>query len=114
MLARSVPATAAPALGQEPFGWRRRIRASEIERVLGSDFADELLGPAGVVVNEPVRFVGRGGRDFLSGADGDDELRGGDGADRLIGGPGDDLLVGGPGFDVCRGGPGADEVRCEG
>lgn len=57
-----------------------------IENVLGSDFADVIIGDAGANV--------------LNGGIGTDRLEGGLGADRLIGGLGADILIGGAGNDV--------------
>jgi hypothetical protein len=70
-------------------------RAS-IENVIGTPFADTL--------------VGNDGPNVLSGDDGDDTLVGGGGNDTLLGGAGDDLLSGGPGADTFDGGPGNDKV----
>ena len=57
-----------------------------IENLVGSVFADLLIGDAGV--------------NRLSGGDGDDYLVGGDGDDYLIGGLGADVLVGGNDTDT--------------
>lgn len=58
---------------------------SGVERVIGSYFAD--------------RIVGSGANDNLFGLDGADTLEGGAGDDALIGWYGPDALDGGPGFD---------------
>jgi Ca2+-binding RTX toxin-like protein len=78
-------------LGQDPYGWRRWVLAYEFERVLGSPFADQLLGPDD---ETPVRMRGGDGPDVLRGGDGDDVLRGGAGFDACTGGSGVDLLSG--------------------
>ncbi|MGK9232265.1 M10 family metallopeptidase C-terminal domain-containing protein, partial [Inquilinus limosus] len=69
-------------------------RLVNIENVIGSKFADTLIGNAGVNV--------------LSGAAGDDTLAGGGGADTLDGGAGLDILLGNAGKDTLSGGAGAD------
>ncbi len=76
------------------------------EAVLGSRFADRLLGDGG-----PNALDGGAGNDWIDGRDGDDRLRGGRGADRVLGGAGDDLLLGGAGNDRIQGGPGRDTCR---
>ena len=68
---------------------------SEIERVDGSQFDDELRGTGGT---EHLR--GAGGNDLLAGRGGDDMLEGGTGDDRLRPGLGDDWAYGWLGRDV--------------
>ena len=65
---------------------------TNVENVLGSQFADTLTGDAG--------------NNTLDGGGGDDKLSGGDGADYLIGGDGNDTLTGGNGADYLDGGAG--------
>ncbi|MCD6022740.1 MAG: Hemolysin-type calcium-binding region, partial [Actinomycetia bacterium] len=100
-------------LGKPTFGPRKWLTAFEMERVLGSNFDDVMLGPAGPGASDPTRFLGFDGRDVLKGAAGPDLLvggagadtvRGDDGADSLWGKRGSDLLDGGSGPDVLRGG----------
>ena len=67
-----------------------------IERYIGSEHDDTLLG--------------RAGADFLAGEAGDDFLAGLNGPDTLIGGAGNDTLQGGFGADVLDGGDGIDTV----
>jgi len=82
-----------------------------VEEVLGSQFADTLIGndennrPWGCVGDDQIR--GGGGNDDLAGGAGNDALLGRDGDDHLNGGAGNDLLNGGPGIDACEGGGGA-------
>ena len=71
-----------------------------IENLLGSSYADTLLGDAGA--NE------------LNGGAGDDILDGAAGADSLIGGDGNDVLIGGAGVDSFDGGDGVDTVSYAG
>ena len=66
-----------------------------IEGVIGSAFADSLIGGG-----ERNIFYGEGGNDGLSAFGGDDVLYGGDGKDRLNGGTGNDELRGGTGTDT--------------
>jgi Ca2+-binding RTX toxin-like protein len=120
-------------MGQPTSGPRRWLTTYEVERVLGSDFDDTILGAVGS--EEPKEFLGflgrdvlnggagpdllvggggpdtirgRGGADMLSGWAGADTLGGGSGPDVLHGGSGNDVLRGGLGADVCDGGPGDD------
>jgi Ca2+-binding RTX toxin-like protein len=93
-------------------------RYSQIEGLVGSSFADVLLGN-----NGGNRLEGGAGNDQLFGLDGADTLLGGDGGDLLDGGArndvleggaGDDTLVGGAGSDILRGGAGFDVGRYAG
>ncbi|BCW90204.1 hypothetical protein sos41_33720 [Alphaproteobacteria bacterium SO-S41] len=65
-----------------------------IENIMGSAFADLL--------------VGDGGNNIVNGGAGNDFVFGGIGADSLFGGAGDDQVQGGPGADVIDGGDGND------
>jgi Ca2+-binding RTX toxin-like protein len=76
---------------------------SGIENLVGSAFADVLLGD-----DQANRLSGGAGNDILVDFGGSDVLIGGLGADLLVGGTGNDVLVGGAGGDVLRGGLGAD------
>jgi Ca2+-binding RTX toxin-like protein len=77
----------------------------DVERVIGSAFADTLTaGPASAVLE------GRGGNDRLTGGPGHDLLLGGDGNDTLDGGAGRDQLDGGAGNDILKGGAGNDTL----
>ena len=67
---------------------------SQIENILGSNYADLLIGD--------------GTANNLSGGAGDDSLYGGAGSDSLFGGDGNDLLQGGAGADRVEGGAGID------
>ncbi len=93
-----------------------------IERVIGSNFIDNIEGSAsddnislgrgndiasGGAGNDILE--GGGGNDQLAGGIGDDFIEGGDGADILDGGDGFDILTGGLGDDILRGGLGDDE-----
>ena len=88
---------------------------SSIESLLGSLYADMLVGDTGNNY-----LAGNGGNDTLSGGDGFDTLDGGDGndslsgmsqADLINGGNGDDFLGGGKGFDTLNGGEGNDTLQ---
>jgi Ca2+-binding RTX toxin-like protein len=63
-----------------------------IERVAGSDGADELHAPAASRV--PYEIRGNGGDDAISGSDGPDVLIGGEGVDTVDGGAGHDTCGG--------------------
>ena len=78
---------------------------SSIERVVGTDLADELVGNSSVNVLE-----GGGGDDLIDGGAGNDLLLGGFGTDKILGGSGNDVLVGGHGNDKLDGGSGTDTV----
>jgi Ca2+-binding RTX toxin-like protein len=111
-------------MGQPTSGPLKWLTTLEVERVLGSDFDDTILGT--VDGGEPKEFFGFLGRDVLTGGAGADLLAGGGGSDRirgrggvdrlsglagsdtLWGGSGPDVLKGGPGNDVLKGGLGAD------
>ncbi|WP_430464653.1 Hint domain-containing protein [Tabrizicola sp.] len=67
---------------------------SQIENILGSNYADLLTGD--------------GNANTLTGGAGDDSLFGGAGSDQLFGGDGNDLLQGGAGSDRLEGGAGVD------
>ncbi len=67
---------------------------SNIENLIGSAFADTLIGDDGANT-----ISGGAGFDWLEGGDGDDTLDGGAHADNLFGGNGNDTLNGGEGFD---------------
>lgn len=60
-------------------------RFVSIERVIGSNYADEITGNSGA--------------NTIYGGDGDDRLDGGAGDDVLVGGLGADILTGGSGYD---------------
>jgi Ca2+-binding RTX toxin-like protein len=82
-------------------------RATEIEQVVGTRYADTITGSStladglwGGPGNDVVS--GLGGADRLFGDAGADRLYGGDGTDRLVGGTGADRLDGGAQVDVCR------------
>lgn len=86
----------------------------DVERVLGSAFADTLtsgdlgdflVGNAGDDV-----LIGNGGKDQLEGGDGNDIIYGGDDGDFIDGGQGADLIYGGAGSDNILGGYGADRI----
>ena len=68
---------------------------TSIERLIGSDYNDQLTGSTG---ND--RLEGGLGNDFMVGAAGNDTFFGGDGDDRMEGGAGDDILNGNTGRDT--------------
>jgi Ca2+-binding RTX toxin-like protein len=84
----------------------------DIEIFIGSNHNDNMTGGGGAVAVN-FRFVGRGGKDILTGSGSNDTLKGGRANDILRGAAGDDTLLGGPGkrdrgfggsgVDVCRG-----------
>jgi Ca2+-binding RTX toxin-like protein len=84
----------------------------DIEIFVGSNHNDNMTGGGGAVAIN-FRFVGRGGKDILTGSGSNDTLKGGRANDVLRGAAGDDTLLGGPGkkdrgfggsgVDVCRG-----------
>lgn len=96
----------------------------DIERVVGSHFADLIFGTPqrdGLVGNSGDDSISAaGGNAKINGQDGNDTLAGAGGADRISGGQDDDTLDGESGNDELDGGRGADtclrgtHVRCEG
>jgi Ca2+-binding RTX toxin-like protein len=94
-----------------PRGGGDRKTLADIEGVIGTSFADRLLGDAEANFLSPWR-----GDDFLNGRGGDDHLivlgdnRRGSGIDRLSGGQGDDLLEADRGDDYVGGGPDSDRL----
>lgn len=76
---------------------------SNFESVIGSEFADHLVGDA--MQNT---LIGALGNDTLEGGFGSDELLGGEGNDSLLGNQDNDLLIGGDGDDWIHGGQGDD------
>ncbi len=81
--------------GQAINQWGGTDRISNFQSVIGTPFADTLLGGA---ANETLE--GGAGEDTLSGGDGNDSLLGGDGNDTLDGGSGTNTLEGGAGDDA--------------
>lgn len=78
---------------------------SGIEAVIGTDFADTLVGSAAA------DWLDGGARyDSITGFGGDDTLSGGAGFNTLRGGGGHDLLIGGINADVLDGGEGNDHL----
>ena len=78
---------------------------SAVEGVIGSPFADQLLGGAG---ND--RIEGVGGDDVVYGYGGNDVLDGGVGRDAVYGQAGNDVVRGHNGNDTLSGGTGADAL----
>jgi T5SS/PEP-CTERM-associated repeat protein len=74
-----------------------------IERLIGSDFADDLTGSVHADTIE-----GGTGDDAVKGGADNDSLSGGEGLDTLWGGEGDDTLTGGADRDILYGGAGDD------
>jgi Ca2+-binding RTX toxin-like protein len=74
-----------------------------IENLIGSEFADTLIGGA-----EDNTLAGRGGNDLLIGYLGNDVLNGGGGRDTVSGETGNDRLHGGNGADILIGDVGSD------
>ena len=79
----------------------------DVERIIGSRFADVLSGSDADNVIEAReggdQLLGGAGDDQLSGESEHDVIDGGPGADTLTGGSGDDRLTGGPGVDSFNG-----------
>ncbi|MEM1343824.1 MAG: Ig-like domain-containing protein [Pseudomonadota bacterium] len=84
-------------------GVRSNGRDNSFEVVIGSGFADDLLGDT-----DDNTLLGGRGDDVANGGEGDDLLDGGPGRDTLIGGDGQDTLLGTQGFNDMRGGAGRD------
>ena len=91
----------------------------DLEIFVGSSFADNMTGGGGLVAAN-YRFIGRGGKDILTGSGSNDTIKGGGGKDILRGAAGDDTifgnkgndrLFGGAGTDVGKGGPGKDVCK---
>lgn len=80
--------------GKEP-GEAAGDQYSNIENVIGSNFADQIAGTAG-----DNKIEGLNGNDVLNGRGGNDEIFGGGGADTITGGAGEDHMDGGIGFDT--------------
>lgn len=76
--------------------------------VIGGDGDDTFMavGNAGVFI----RFLGKGGDDYLEGNAGDNFLAGGAGDDRIFGRGGNDRLIGAAGNDFIFGGAGNDNI----
>ncbi len=96
---------------------------TDIENLIGSAFADALIGDGGANVidggagNDDIIGVGGddtlhggAGNDYISGGSGADTLHGGAGGDRLSGGSEDDVLFGDGDNDVLLGGAGNDAL----
>lgn len=71
--------------------------------VLGSRFADVMVGNPGATPSGHDEFRGFGGADRLAGGGGSDDLWGGAGNDRIQGGAGNDSCNGGSGTNVITG-----------
>ncbi len=78
---------------------------TNIERLTGSAFADQLEGD-----DFANTLVGGGGNDLMGGRSGDDRLNGNAGSDTLYGDAGQDVLDGGADDDFVSGGDGSDIV----
>ncbi|MHA6264602.1 hypothetical protein ACXYMO_15500 [Arenibacterium sp. CAU 1754] len=78
---------------------------SQVENLVGSDYADTLSGNGG-----GNRIQGGRGNDVLNGRGGNDDLRGGNGRDTINGGGGDDYMIGGKGIDTFEFKSGADVI----
>ena len=78
---------------------------SNIERILGSNFGDTILGD-----NNDNHIFGMSGSDQLDGRGGNDSIRGFNGHDTLIGGTGEDTLKGESGNDLLQGGDDNDTI----
>jgi Ca2+-binding RTX toxin-like protein len=81
---------------------------SNIENIIGTNFADHLIARPGNAVID-----GRSGGDRIEGNTGNDSLTGAAGADTIIGGGGGDTIKGGADFDSLTGGTGDDQFFFE-
>ena len=85
------------ATGRGFGGTAQGDRLISIERIIGSNHNDTLMGDASgddflaAAGNDTLK--GFGGDDFLSGEDGDDTLKGAGGANSLLGGAGSDTAA---------------------
>lgn len=110
--------------GEVPYIGTEGDFASGVEYVIGSNFADSLLGGlgrdsieggagndsiSGLADNDTLR--GGAGNDTVSGGEGNDSVSGDEGSDTLLGNEGDDSLAGGSGADSLDGGAGNDFLR---
>uniref|UniRef100_UPI000687FF67 heparin lyase I family protein n=1 Tax=Azospirillum halopraeferens TaxID=34010 RepID=UPI000687FF67 len=93
------------ATGRADGGGTNVDRLISIENVIGSNFADVLMGDAG-----GNKLRGLQGDDVIDGRAGDDTLAGGAGSDTIYGGQGHDLIYGGLDNDVLYGGAGNDTL----
>ena len=84
------------------------ITFSEIERIILSDFGDQVDGSG--ISAQPVNLDLASGNDTVIGTGLDDTIAGGDGDDLIAGGDGDDLLTTGLGNDTLIGGQGNDTL----
>jgi Ca2+-binding RTX toxin-like protein len=80
-------------------------QVTDVENVVGSNYADKIVGTDGAN-----SLSGNGGDDVLFGMGGNDVLSGGTGKDFLIGGSGADTLTGGQDADVFIWGSAGDSV----
>ncbi len=86
---------------------------SNVERILGSDFGDSLVGGAGSTAiyggegNDTITAYA--GNDWLNGGEGNDILYGIQGANTIEGGAGDDIIISGTGADYIDGGEGLND-----
>ncbi|MFI0846808.1 hypothetical protein [Mesorhizobium sp. IMUNJ 23232] len=94
------------ATGAASGGHAAGDRFSSIENVVGSAFADTLIGD-----DNANFFDGGTGLDLIDGAGGDDFIFGRDGGGTLRGGAGNDRVDGGVDADKIYGGSGNDELR---
>jgi Ca2+-binding RTX toxin-like protein len=81
---------------------------SNIENIIGTNFADHLIARPGNAVID-----GRSGGDRIEGNTGNDSLTGAAGADTIIGGGGGDTIQGGADNDSLTGGTGDDQFFFE-
>ncbi|MEZ5843276.1 MAG: hypothetical protein R3D27_06020 [Hyphomicrobiaceae bacterium] len=90
-----IVANLATGLVQDGYGSTDQLY--NIERIRGSDFADQITGDGNANRLEGVRgddvINGGAGNDTLLGDEGNDTLSGGDGFDTFVGGAGNDVLI---------------------
>lgn len=97
-------------LGTARDGFGNIDRLLNLENIIGSNFADTIIGSDVKNIFDPIDNIlyGEGGNDRIEARSGNDVLFGGAGNDQLFGEGGNDYIVGGAGSDTINGGDGID------